>query len=130
MDNTEDGIIERAGSASSLIEGNIASRNGFSGISIVSSDAAVVTGNRTWDNAGDGVLVGSSARRATIRDNFSKGNGDDGIDVDAAGTTVTRNKANVNADLGIEAVPGVIDGGGNKANGNGNPAQCVNVSCK
>ncbi len=46
------------------------------------------------------------------------------------GTTIARNKANNNADLGIEAVPGVTDGGGNKASGNGNPAQCVNVQCK
>jgi parallel beta-helix repeat protein len=129
VDNAEDGIFE--GSAGlSRIEGNIASRNGFSGIAIFNSDEAVVTGNRTWDNGRDGVLVGTSARRATIRDNFSNGNGDDGIDVDAAGTTVARNKANVNVDLGIEAVPGVIDGGGNKAHGNGNPAQCINVSCK
>jgi hypothetical protein len=39
------------------------------------------------------------------------------------------NTANRNHDLGIEAVPGVIDGGGNKASGNGNPAQCLNVVC-
>jgi len=45
-------------------------------------------------------------------------------------TTVTRNIANHNHDLGIEAVPGVIDGGGNHAAGNGNPAQCVNIDCK
>jgi hypothetical protein len=35
-----------------------------------------------------------------------------------------------NADLGIEAVPGVIDGGGNKAGGNRNPLQCSNVFCE
>jgi hypothetical protein len=35
-----------------------------------------------------------------------------------------------NGDLGIEAVPGVIDGGGNHAHGNGNPGQCTNISCK
>jgi hypothetical protein len=35
-----------------------------------------------------------------------------------------------NADLGIEAVVGVTDGGGNRASGNGNPTrQCLNVSC-
>jgi nitrous oxidase accessory protein NosD len=130
VDNSEDGIFEGAGASSSLIEGNVSSRNGFSGIATFNSNDSVVTGNRTWDNGSDGVLVGSSARRAVISDNFSKGNGDDGIDVDAAGTTVARNKANVNADLGIEAVPGVIDGGGNKAHGNGNRAQCINVSCK
>jgi hypothetical protein len=26
-------------------------------------------------------------------------------------------------------VPGVFDGGGNRAHGNGNPAQCVGVAC-
>jgi hypothetical protein len=35
-----------------------------------------------------------------------------------------------NADLGIEAVPGVTDGGGNRATGNGNPLQCVSITCR
>ena len=56
-------------------------------------------------------------------------NSDDGIDVESADATVTENRANRNADLGIEAVPGVTDGGGNAASGNGNPAQCANVAC-
>ncbi len=34
----------------------------------------------------------------------------------------------LNADLGIEA-PDAIDGGGNRASGNGNPLQCVGVAC-
>jgi hypothetical protein len=34
-----------------------------------------------------------------------------------------------NGDLGIEAVLGVIDGGGNRAHANGNPLQCVGVIC-
>jgi hypothetical protein len=34
-----------------------------------------------------------------------------------------------NTDLGIEAVPGVIDGGGNIAHHNGDPRQCINISC-
>jgi len=34
-----------------------------------------------------------------------------------------------NADLGIEAVFGVIDGGGNRARANGNPLECTNVFC-
>ena len=33
------------------------------------------------------------------------------------------------ADSGIEAVPGVTDGGGNRASGNGQPAQCLGVVC-
>ena len=35
-----------------------------------------------------------------------------------------------NGDVGIEAVPGVIDDGGNTAHGNGNPAQCLNLACQ
>ncbi len=41
-----------------------------------------------------------------MTDNFGKGNGDDGIDADSPRTTIARNKANINGDLGIEAVPG------------------------
>ena len=55
--------------------------------------------------------------------------GDDGIDVRSPATTITRNVANRNHDLGIEAVAGVTDGGGNHAAANGNPQQCTNVSC-
>ena len=44
-------------------------------------------------------------------------------------TIITGNVAVHNADLGIEAIPGVVDGGGNHAAGNGNPAQCINVMC-
>jgi len=64
-----------------------------------------------------------------LKGNTASENGDDGIRVDAAETTLTRNTANFNHDLGIEAVPGVIDGGGNRARGNGNPLQCTNVAC-
>jgi hypothetical protein len=62
--------------------------------------------------------------------NIAIGAADDGIDVDSPATTLTRNLALHNGDLGIEAVAGVTDGGGNKARGNGNPAQCTNIACK
>jgi parallel beta-helix repeat protein len=61
--------------------------------------------------------------------NRSTGNGDDGIDVDSPSTTIGASTANSNTDLGIEAVAGTTDAGGNHAQGNGNPAQCTNVSC-
>jgi hypothetical protein len=70
---------------------------------------------------------------ALIDRNRSERNGDDGIDVDVTSPTVTvsNNFASFNGDLGIEAEPTpAIDGGGNRANGNGNPAQCLNVRCK
>jgi hypothetical protein len=53
----------------------------------------------------------------------------DGIHVDSPSTTIEKNTANFNTALGIRAVPGVTDGGGNKAQGNGDPAQCTGVVC-
>ena len=38
--------------------------------------------------------------------------------------TLSRNRADRNVDLGIEAVPGTL-GGSNRAKHNGNPGQCV-----
>jgi parallel beta-helix repeat protein len=77
----------------------------------------------------DGILVESTATDSLLEDNIAIGSRDDGIDVDSPTTTLTRNLGLRNGDLGIEAVPGVTDGGGNKARGNGNPAQCTNIDC-
>jgi parallel beta-helix repeat protein len=52
-----------------------------------------------------------------------------GIFVGSPGTRVTGNEARNNGRLGIKAVQGVIDGGGNRASGNGDPRQCVNIEC-
>ena len=61
--------------------------------------------------------------------NLVLGSVHDGIDVASPATTVTRNTVLRNGNLGIEAVAGVIDGGGNHAAGNVNAAQCTIVSC-
>jgi large repetitive protein len=78
----------------------------------------------------DGILVDETAPGSLVERNVVSEAGDDGIDVESSATTLTRNTAKRNGDYGIEAVPGVIDGGGNRAFGNGNPAQCLNVACK
>ena len=65
-----------------------------------------------------------------MRSNTTDKNGDDGIDVETPTTTLTANAATYNGDLGIEGVEGIIDGGGNRAFGNGNPLQCLNVACR
>jgi parallel beta-helix repeat protein len=90
----------------------------------------VVSRNFVNSKRSDGILVDNGATGTLLIRNRAIRNGDDGIDIDAPATTVTRNIANHNHDLGIEAVPGVIDGGGNHAAGNGNPAQCINIDCK
>ncbi len=45
-----------------------------------------------------------------------------------SGITLTNNRADRNADLGFD-VEGVTDGGGQVANFNGSPAQCIGVAC-
>jgi hypothetical protein len=77
----------------------------------------------------DGIFVPAGAAGNALVANSASGSGDDGIDVEEPSTTLADNRAFDNADLGIEAVAGVIDGGGNRAWGNGNPLQCLNVDC-
>jgi hypothetical protein len=84
----------------------------------------------------DGISVDLWTGRSEFVDNEATMNGDDGIEIGEGGglagssVVLTRNTANDNGDFGVEAAPGVTDGGGNKASGNGNPLQCLNVSCK
>jgi len=94
----------------------------------------VVRDNHARAAGVDGISVGTDGEKTDLTNtlilrNTAIGAGDDGFDVESAATKLTRNTANRNHDLGIEAVHGVIDGGGNKASGNGNPAQCTNVVC-
>lgn len=93
------------------------------------SDANVISHNVANSELDDGIFVTPGATAALLERNTADGNGDDGIDVRAPGTRVTANTTNDNRDLGIEAVLGTIDGGGNRARGNGNALQCTNVSC-
>ena len=125
------GIGVADGSDGNLVEKNSVSATDAFGIAVFSTS----TDNRVEKNSvlgtrlGDGIVVAADSSGTRITKNVANGNADDGIDVDDPATTVTENTANDNADLGIEAVPGTTDGGGNRASGNGNPAQCTGVSC-
>lgn len=89
----------------------------------------VVSMNVAGSGDKDGIRVVAAAVDTTVERNTASGNGADGIHELSPSTTITRNTANRNANYGIEAVPGAIDGGGNRARGNGNPAQCIGVAC-
>jgi parallel beta-helix repeat protein len=117
-------------------DNNHFSRNTFiengTGIRLIGEEGAdgnVFDRNETTLNGGDGLYIPVNSSGSVLTRNVANQNGADGIDVDDPATTLTRNRANDNEDLGIEAVPGVTDGGGNSASGNGNAAQCTNVSC-
>lgn len=124
-----------------VIANNHATGNGFAGIGVGSSNGTVVIGNRVNDNLGSGIVVETSTHVLVIG-NVANRNGtsppgcvpdcpllDDGIHVEAPGTTLTANRANFNADLGIDAVVGVTDGGQNVAHRNGDTRECTNVAC-
>jgi large repetitive protein len=89
----------------------------------------VVRGNLVRRSRGDGIAVVRKDHHSLLAGNIVIGSRDDGFDVDSRTTTLTINRAVRNADLGIESVFGVIDSGANRASGNGDPRQCLNVTC-
>lgn len=93
------------------------------------SEDNVLSRNVANSRFSDGILVDNAASGTLIQRNIANRNGLDGIHVNAPATKLTRNIANRNHDLGIEAVFGVTDGGGNRAARNGNALQCVNLAC-
>lgn len=129
--------VSLEGGTGNLVEGNDMSHFHLAGIRVASFETEggppttgnTVSGNIVRDSDLDGVIVKATATDTLVERNLVVGSGDDGIDVDNPRTTVSRNIALHNADLGIEAVPGITDGGGNKAHANGNRAQCTNVAC-
>jgi parallel beta-helix repeat protein len=92
--------------------------------------ANVVSGNLVRGSGRDGFLVNTKDHQSLLKRNLAVGSGDDGFGVHSRTTTLTANRAVRNADLGIEAVRGVTDGGGNVARGNGDPRQCTNIACR
>ena len=80
-------------------------------------------------SAGDAFLVNKKGS-SLLKRNLASGAKDDGFHIESRSTKLAKNRATRNAAIGIEAVRGVIDGGGNRANGNGGPRQCVNVKCR
>jgi parallel beta-helix repeat protein len=142
--NFDTGVLLDQHADNNRIEGNSATGNVFTGIAVGASNGNAVRRNITDGNLGGGIAVGDNARRTVVADNQANHNGespflpcvpecpllDDGIHVDAPQTTLARNVANENADLGIDAVQGVTDGGGNAARRNGNPLQCNEVACR
>jgi hypothetical protein len=97
---------------------------------VVAGDGFTVVANLVSQiGSNDGIRVMPEASGTLLRANHADRSADDGIDVESPATTITANVANDNTDLGIEAVPGVTDGGGNRARGNGNRAQCLGVTC-
>ena len=126
--------IMLVGSHGNLVEDNEAAPessdgNVCEGVALYRSHRNQVVGNTVAHNVSNGILVSSRSRDNIVEANFVLNNADDGIDVDDHSTTVKDNESDYNANMGIDAVEGVVDGGGNRAEGNLNPIQCRNVVC-
>jgi parallel beta-helix repeat protein len=111
----EGGIVVRSGARNVIAENEV-------------SDVRFPTGGPP-PHLGDGILVDPPTTGTFLRDNLVQRNDADGIEVRSADARLRDNVANDNVLLGIEAAAGVADLGGNRASGNGNPLQCVNVFC-
>ena len=90
----------------------------------------VVRRNRVKRTRKDALIVESTAKRTLLDRNLARDAGEDGFGVDSRRTKLTRNRAVHNDDLGIAAVRGVTDGGGNIARHNGDPRQCTHIVCR
>jgi hypothetical protein len=126
--------------ATVIVSDNRIASNGADGVHLDGGTGpyapqGTVRDNRIVRNGRDGVhTTGVWGRNSIIDRNRTDRNGDDGIDVDVgefgSPITVRANRPFFNVDLGIEADPGTIDAGGNRAKHNGNPLECVNVACR
>jgi parallel beta-helix repeat protein len=117
------------GSTDTVVENNTFA-TGVSGIYVdpFANTGTVIRDNTATDYASNGIFIDAGTSVTTIERNRVERN-NTGIIVRTATTTITANQAFDNAALGIDAIAGVTDGGGNQAAGNGDPRQCVGVVC-
>jgi parallel beta-helix repeat protein len=109
-----------------------------------STSSAISIGDHSLDNhivlnvanaSGEGITIGAEVLPGSpdpgnrIDRNTAHDNTSDGISVNKAGHIITANIADNNGGWGIYAEVGNTDGGGNRATGNVELAQCYNVVC-
>jgi hypothetical protein len=98
-------------------------------IDVESGWANVLRDNQGVRGSADGFVIGAAAVGTALVHNGAYGFRGDGFDVSSPSTRIGDNAATYNAELGIRAVGGVTDLGGNRAYSNGNAFQCLNVIC-
>jgi parallel beta-helix repeat protein len=104
------------------------------GIAVMHGSGGVIADNVASNHdSATGIYV--DAAGLLIRKNEAHRNDLAGIWVRGSGNTIKQNVANDNnpeslATYGIRVEPGNIDGGGNRASGNGALEQCIGVRCK
>ncbi len=113
----------------------VAHARGDQGISLginlppIGGGGNIVRENRVENSGEDGFRVAAEDSNSLLRRNVAIGAGDDGFSIKGHATRLIGNRALRNGDLGIDALPSSIDGGGNVARQNGDARQCTNVNC-
>jgi parallel beta-helix repeat protein len=138
--------ISAEGGIENLVAGNVVARTLTEGIRLNAypgdegtqpAIGTVIRANLIRDAGSDGIAIATDpgsggptvVTNTVLQYNTVTSSGHDGINIASPSTTVTRNLAVHNNNLGIEAVFGVIDGGGNHAFANGDARQCTNLAC-
>ncbi|MEO3974717.1 NosD domain-containing protein [Streptomyces sp. CAU 1734] len=126
------GGIQLSGSDNNLIRSNTANDTTGDGIGLELSLNNAVELNRTDRNGSAGIRITGSAPSGTgnsLVGNIATANKGDGIHVAKNVHTLRANVTRSNGGWGIIADPANVDGGTNKASGNGQAAQCTGVVC-
>jgi hypothetical protein len=116
-----------------LLENHVTDNLGDGVVAPDQNDGILVQGNHVTGNGGNGLVVSESVAR--ILDNNLNRNKLDGLRADdrpefVAAWMVSGNHARSNGGHGLDGLtPGITDGGGNRAGGNGLEPQCVNFTC-
>jgi parallel beta-helix repeat protein len=113
-----------------LFAHNSASSRTFPGFELISGSGNELNRNTVSHSGESGIVVYAAAQSTWLERNTADGNSFDGILVNSPSTVLRRNSASNNGSLGINAVDGVTDAGGNRASGNRDPRQCVGVRCR
>jgi large repetitive protein len=121
--------VELAGGFGNVVEFNSMQSNLGLGVEVVGSPSNSVFGNSLDRNSTGGIWVDSGSVGNTVAGNAAQGNGGDGLTVSGISSTVRGNLATGNQGWGIHAAAGVVDGGGNGAAANAEPAQCFQIVC-
>jgi parallel beta-helix repeat protein len=131
----EGGVLIEQGRGN-LVTRNVVVRARRDGIHLAFEGSGLRSGNNVIrrnvvrGSHGDAFAVASPDRRSFLGGNLAIAAGGDGFDIDSPSAKLRNNRAVRNAELGIEAVHGVFDGGGNSARHNGDPRRCTNISCR
>jgi hypothetical protein len=116
---------------SAVIARNFVAANGGDGISLRTwGGETQIARNVVVRNLGSGI-VGSVVAHWRVTANLASRNRASGIVIGGAveEATLMANRAERNGGLGIDAAPGVLDGGANRAFLNGAPVQCAGIAC-